>query len=190
MNSPTPTPIPSGSSTTKSTSSESTEPTDVQLREWNLRNDSQVIYNKLQYDRSLSPEQRDFLTSQLCLIDEELQTYTDYSKVMLKISFFLNDLKRILLSDNLSTEFGRLRAVGFLEKAESRAKENSSYGHYVSQWIANGDIKILKSIILEPLGYDNDRLLDFSAFALIDELRDNLNGKAVVTKRRKEQSHG
>ncbi len=106
----------------------------------------------------------------MSLLNEELEAYTDHATYMTQIKWALNEMKRVLLGDNLKGETGRLRAVGLLEKAKDRADQNPSYAYYLMQWITNGDANILKSIVLEPLGYLHDHVLDFAAFALLTDI--------------------
>lgn len=72
MNSPNPIPLPSENSTISSTFYASSEPTPERKKELQLKDEAQKIVNRLQYDRTLTAPLRDILTTDLCLIEEEL----------------------------------------------------------------------------------------------------------------------
>lgn len=74
MTSPLPIPIHSENSTISSAFSDSSEPNAKQLKELQLRDESQKMVNRLQYDRTLSDSARERLITDLCMIDEELES--------------------------------------------------------------------------------------------------------------------
>lgn len=50
-------------------------PTEQAIQLMRLQERAQVIVNKLTYVRPMTPEQRDFLTAELCQIEEQISTF-------------------------------------------------------------------------------------------------------------------
>lgn len=77
-NTTTPSPLPNSSDTSSKPAPSppaDESPNEATVRLMRLRERAQVITNKLQYERPLTAEARDFLLQELCQIDEQIESF-------------------------------------------------------------------------------------------------------------------
>jgi hypothetical protein len=124
----------------------------------------------------LSSHFLDLKIREATLVHQELERRKNEN--IIKVIDMLSKIKTLIRIDSyankMKMEHKHFKALDFISAIESKAFCNNDYMLLVKNWYTEGKSSVLRESILRPLNYNNDNVIEFSAFALLDECMQKL----------------
>lgn len=142
----------------------------------------------------LSSHLIDLLQQEIIQLQEEIhrRKNSSFDEVFLHVHKLETLIKADAIEEGQGMTAKHHRAKELISLLLSRAHIQPQYAQQVLTWIADGGTRLLRDQLLKPLGYEDDRMRDFDAFVLLDDLRVQLRGRAKNLRKakRKGVNHG